>query len=682
MKNLKYKAYALLFVCLMMFTVLLDSCKTEEDKGAVELLSFGPCPIPRGAELRIIGLNLDKVESVTLPGADAITDIKRLSKSEIRVTVPKTAVNGKIVLKAGKKEITSLSNFGIDEKGIKLKTFSPKTAKAGDVIKIEGDYLDFIQAVVFYDGVYVLKDNFVSQSRELIEVIVPLKAKTGELTVSNTKEIGTGPTGTVPVWVIFEEELNVVLPTITSFSPVPIRAGAELTITGKDFELVEKITFGGKKEVASFAVNEAKTSIKVTVPVDAKDGNVIFTTFSDVLVVSKEALELVVPTITSISPNPVKAGEILTVTGLDLDLISKVTFGGNRDAVIQEKTATQMKVEVPESAKDGKVIFTTLADKKVESVELKIIPKGGIIVTTIWEGSKQIGWGNPVSLKRSDFVDVPAGAVMTIYFEQVAGNTWPQAQLCQAVTGWPQVKFAELNNNGTIDRNFFGNNGTSIELVLTREILDLLLATNDNGNCMHIQGDGMIFKKIIITSISGPTTDPVKDPALVIFDFDTKGADLWDKIGQIVEGGGPSGKYYEITDAAPVNGTWKWLFADNWRPRPTITDKSKYVLKIDICLKKDIAAPTGSWGVQIQFNMADKVAGGGGGTLNIHPLLQEGGVLTTGGKWITLTFPLETISFLGDPTPTGGDWGLISNQGSPIHNYVGLCVDNIRYELK
>ena len=678
MKKVKYNAYTLLLVCLIMFTGLMVSCNDKDkSSGDVELLSFGPCPIPRGADLRIIGLNLDKVESVTIPGADAINEITRISNTEIRVKVPQTAVSGKIVLKAGKKIITSLANFGIDDKGMTFKDFSPKTAKAGDVIKIEGSYLDFVKGVIFTGEVYVPSDEFVSQGREAIEVIVPLTAKSGVLIISNAAE-----NATLPLWVYSEEELDVVLPTISSFSPVPIRAGAELTITGKDFELVEMITFGGKKEVASFVVNEAKTSIKVTVPVDAKDGNVIFTTFSDVLVVSKEALELVVPTITSISPNPVKAGEILTVTGLDLDLISKVTFGGNRDAVIQEKTATQMKVEVPESAKDGKVIFTTLADKKVESVELKIIPKGGIIVTTIWEGSKQIGWGNPVSLKRSDFVDVPAGAVMTIYFEQVAGNTWPQAQLCQAVTGWPQVKFAELNNNGTIDRNFFGNNGTSIELVLTREILDLLLATNDNGNCMHIQGDGMIFKKIIITSISGPTTDPVKDPALVIFDFDTKGADLWDKIGQIVEGGGPSGKYYEITDAAPVNGTWKWLFADNWRPRPTITDKSKYVLKIDICLKKDIAAPTGSWGVQIQFNMADKVAGGGGGTLNIHPLLQEGGVLTTGGKWITLTFPLETISFLGDPTPTGGDWGLISNQGSPIHNYVGLCVDNIRYELK
>ena len=38
---------------------------------------------------------------------------------------------------------------------------------------------------------------------------------------------------------------------------------------------------------------------------------------------------MVVPTINNLAPNPVKNGQTLTVTGLDLDLITGVTFGGD-----------------------------------------------------------------------------------------------------------------------------------------------------------------------------------------------------------------------------------------------------------------------------------------------------------------------------------------------------------------
>jgi hypothetical protein len=50
--------------------------------------------------------------------------------------------------------------------------------------------------------------------------------------------------------------------------------------------------------------------------------------------------------------------------------------------------------------------------------------------------------------------------------------------------------------------------------------------------------------------------------------------------------------------------------------------------------------------------------------------------------WKTIAIPLTAIPDLPDPTPRGGDWGLIVNQGSPIADFVGFCVDNIRYELK
>ena len=106
---MKNKCITTLLKCfLFISTVFVVTCNKSEvldtnqlSDREVTLKSFGPCPIARGAELRMIGTNLDKVESVIIPGASAITDIHRISKTEIRVMVPQTAEAGKISLKAG-----------------------------------------------------------------------------------------------------------------------------------------------------------------------------------------------------------------------------------------------------------------------------------------------------------------------------------------------------------------------------------------------------------------------------------------------------------------------------------------------------------------------------------------------------------------------------------------------------
>ena len=366
--------------------VLITTCQKEDkvdtnqlgDK-EITLKSFGPCPIARGAELRIIGTNLDKVESVTIPGSGDISSITRISKTEIRMTIPQNAEPGLIALNAGGKVITSITRLTFSEP-MSIEKMTPLTAKAGAKIKIEGDYLNLIKEIFFMDGVSVRKDDFVSQSREAIEVILPIKAQTGKVIVSNgadiltEEEIAAGKEPGIPIWVYSDEELVVVLPSITSFSPSPIRAGAELTIAGKDFDLVEKVSFGGDRVAESFTVNGEKTSITVTVPANAQDGTIVLTAFSGVKVLSATDLIMVVPTISAVSPNPVKNGTVLTVTGTNLDLVDKVIFGGNKQGTIEEgRTATEIKVKVPMDAIDGKVRFTTLAAKEVESADLTMV---------------------------------------------------------------------------------------------------------------------------------------------------------------------------------------------------------------------------------------------------------------------------------------------------------------------
>jgi len=686
MKKAKYNAYFRLFVCMTIFIGLVVSCSEDNDespgKGNVVLLSFGPCPIPRGGELRILGTNLDRVESVILPGSGAISDIKRIDNAEIRIIVPKTAENGKIILKAGDKEITSLSILSIDGT-IALTGFSPLIVKAGDIIKIEGEDLDFVEEVIFTSDIHVIKDDFVSRSRESIEVTVPIEAQSGELAVSN------GATSSIPLVAYFEEELQVILPTITSFSPGTIRAGSVLTITGKDFDLVEGVSFGGATVAESFDVNEAKTSITVTVPVNAQDGPVVLTAFSGVKVSGATDLIMAVPTIASIAPNPVKAGEELTVKGTDLDLINQVAFGGGKQPglITPGGTATEIKVQVPSNAKTGTVVFTTLANKTVETAEeLAIIIEGESTETVVFEGPVSLTWstGGRAVVLASDLEGVPAGSILTIYFTQNAN--WGQAQINDG--GWAVVP--GLGINGYLKTGEVGDKSvTSHESVLTQEVLDLLDAkkgifgeyNQTEPAAIIIQGSDWIVDKITIKVMGGGgigTTDPVTDPSLVIFNFDDRDAGSWGGgVSPSPNDDGPSGKFFEITQDTRITGGWTWLFASNeasfyeWLPQ--VSGISNYVLKFDIRFRNDVVVPDGNSWCMMQFRM------GGPGDLDLTPWVKEDNVFSTGGKWRTVTIPLSSLG-ISDPTPTSGEWGFIINQGSPVADFVGFCVDNVRYE--
>ena len=533
----KYKLSTLKKLCLIIISCLsfITACENEDlvntDQLAskeVTLQSFGPCPIARGAELRIIGTNLDKVESVTIPGAPAITEggtydaMRHVSATEIRVRVPQTAEVGFISLKAGARTITSITELTYSEP-ISISGITPSTIKAGGVIKIEGDYLNLIKEIIFLDDVHVLQADFVSQNRQAIEVIVPIKAQTGKVVVSNgadlltEEEIEEGLEPGIPIWVYSDAELVVVLPTITAFSPETIRAGSELTITGEDFDLVEKVSFGGDIVAESFTVNDEKTTITVTVPDDAQDGSVALTAFSGVKVLSEEELTLVVPTISAISPNPVKNGAVLKVTGTDLDLINEVIFGGEKKGTIEEeRSATEINVKVPNDAKDGMVIFVTLAKKEVQSAELTLVKP----VVTAYSPSP-VPAGSDVQLKGTDLdlvvsvtfandlvvpattdatdeltVNVPLNAVSgEVSLTMVNGETvkCPDIQIIEAVFAYlpTPIDPAEEILAGSLFMVEIANgdkltdvqiNGESVKYILSDPKLYILIPNSANGN--------------------------------------------------------------------------------------------------------------------------------------------------------------------------------------------------------
>ena len=492
MKKTKYSAYFLLFVCITILTGLV-SCSDDKSNAAgskVQLLSFGPCPIPRGGELRVIGNNLDQVQSVSIPGSDAVANSSFTMKTptEIRLIVPKTAEEGQIALNVGGGgAITSITSLTIDG-SIVLNGFSPLSAKAGDVIKIEGEDLDFAKEVIFSADIHVVKDSFISQSLQSIEVRVPLEAQTGKLAIS-------GPVQENTITVYLDSDLTVTLPTITAISPETIRAGNVMTITGKDFDLVKNITFGGTKIADSFITNSDFTSITVTVPVDAQDGPVVLSAFSGVKVSSADNLTMVVPTITSVSPTSIQQGDTVTITGTDLDLVSTAAFGGGKQPgqIVPGGTLTEIKVVSPVNAKDGTIVLTTLANKTVETDPITIKQAAGN-ETTVWGEIVLSGWNN-VTVPYSAFGDnLQPNDVIRIYFSSIESN------------GEIQVFYGDWGAIGSgIDVKPAAGD-EYYEILLTADMIDHMKNPAWGAGGILMQGDGLTISKITVVS---PVTEKV-----------------------------------------------------------------------------------------------------------------------------------------------------------------------------
>ena len=138
----KYSTVALMALALA-GSVAMTSCKddkdefsTEQYKGGVNLNVWGPSPVARGGELRFLGSGMDQVTAITLPGCEKITDIKRVSNEEIRITVPQEAEAGYITVHTSQGDITTKTLLAFLEP-ISVESISPLTVKPGEVITVK-----------------------------------------------------------------------------------------------------------------------------------------------------------------------------------------------------------------------------------------------------------------------------------------------------------------------------------------------------------------------------------------------------------------------------------------------------------------------------------------------------------------------------------------------------------------
>ena len=393
MKNI-FKYSILLTLCSL---VGLVSCTHEElstdqfSDDAVVFGAFAPNPVVRGAELRIMGSNLDKVVEVQIPGSEPITDIEVISSgrvSEIRVVTPAAgaedaSITGPVVIidKAGN-AYKSKSDITFTE-GIVLDSFSPATAMPGDVVTVKGDYLYNVQQVVLGGGVYVTGEQITEKSRRELKFIVPSNAVTGPVTIGDVDE-NNNPDGLIPNNVPSKDVLTIGDPTVKAVDRGMLKAGAEITVEGTYLDMIAKAAFrvttpaaeeGAEPAIADtevdFALAEDNKSVKVVLPATVVEGEIVLTSFA-----GKDfkagAYTTVIPTEVAIAAETrYKAGLNAVVTGKDLDLVTGATLGETAlDYVYADNAIT---FAIPAAAVDGAVTLKLANGKTVDTEAIELV---------------------------------------------------------------------------------------------------------------------------------------------------------------------------------------------------------------------------------------------------------------------------------------------------------------------
>ena len=392
MKNI-FRYSILLALCSF---VGLVSCAPEElstdqfSDDAVVFGAFAPNPVVRGAELRIVGSNLDKIVEVQIPGSEPITEIEVVASgrvSEIRVVTPAAgaedaSVTGPVVIvdNAGN-TYKSKTDITFTE-GIVIESFSPATAMPGDVVTVKGDYLYNVQQVVLSNGVYVTGDQITEKSRRELKFIVPSNAVTGPVTIGDVDE-NNNPEGLIPNNVPSKTELVIGDPTVKAADRGMLKAGAEITVQGEYLDMIAKAAFrvttpaaeeGAEPTVADtevdLALAEDNKSVKVALPATVVEGEIVLTSFA-----GKEfkagTYTTVIPTEIAIAAESrYKAGLNAVVTGKDLDLVTKAELAGT--ALEFGYADNKVTFAIPSKAVDGTVVLTLANGKTVatEAIEL------------------------------------------------------------------------------------------------------------------------------------------------------------------------------------------------------------------------------------------------------------------------------------------------------------------------
>lgn len=360
---------------------------------------FSPASAMPGETITITGDYLNLIHEVIFAEEVAVPEENFIShdRYQIQVVVPDSARTGEIILSDGAEELPNWI-YSEEELEVGTPTVTSITTdtrfKAGERLSINGTALSLVDYVRF-EGAEVPSAALAEDDKEPFNV----NEDGTNLTLTLPAEAASGTVELVlrsGVTVTASQHFEVVVPTDITVTTSRIKAGKALALSGNDLDLVTSLSFPSNEEGTTIDGGEftvAANSLTLnTVPETAIDGNLSLNMANGMSVAVPYTL--VKPTVTSYSANPVNAGETLTLTGTDLDLVTGVSIGGGSTATpIEGSTESNLTITVPMDSQSGPVSLILANGTSVESGTLNVneavfcyianMPEEDIVVGTI-----------------------------------------------------------------------------------------------------------------------------------------------------------------------------------------------------------------------------------------------------------------------------------------------------------
>lgn len=402
------KSFLWLVLLLICSTFAFTSCdrddlNTDQYGNEISVLSYGPNPVLRGGVLTFKGANLDQITEIDLPGAEAITSINVVTSgknSEINIEVPaekcepgivtlKTAKNGEIKTLTPITYIENLkfTGFYVGENKENL------VGNVGDVLTIEGDYLNNITSVIFANGTTMDAESFKSQTRYQIQFVIPAEAGEGRFQISDGNN-----------YMYSEGALSINAPEIDANNAIGkslIKAGETEVLRGTSLDQIASIELNGATvEAADF---KSQTASEITFVISSKvaDGEITAVTKSGIRIPFGE-ITTVVPSQLVATPSPIKNGAELTISGKDMDLITGIAFPNAKESKLNKVETTKVTSTVPEDAQEGDITLSLDNGKTVTVAYTLVKPTvTACAPAAITAGEKTIIKGTDLDLVKS-----------------------------------------------------------------------------------------------------------------------------------------------------------------------------------------------------------------------------------------------------------------------------------------
>lgn len=235
------------------------------------------------------------------------------------------------------------------------------TAKAGETVTVTGDYMQLIKAVKV--GGVEITEFTIAEDGKSLSFVLPAEAPDGAIDLVCKSDVE------VPAAMV-----ETVKPSDCVAAPAPVKAGAALTISGKDMDLVTAVEFDNADALSGEAISVAADKVVVTaVPETATEGKLRLVMANGQKV--EVEFTLVKPTATGYNANPASAGSTIQIIGTDLDLVKSVDFGGAEATVEKDAVSadgTTLNVKVPMEAKTGTPVMKLANGVTINAPKLTI----------------------------------------------------------------------------------------------------------------------------------------------------------------------------------------------------------------------------------------------------------------------------------------------------------------------